>query len=578
MSAAKAKVDKKALKKELLAKVREELASSNASLNSVCEEIAEGTIFNANSLRVAYQRSPEDQLKGHGSQLLTDQQESVLVGFSRTYSAAGIAWGKQQIIAFVRTAFLKDPAWSGAGWFEGFRTRHSDSLTFCSRKNLDKKRVSGVSLADISRFVEVLQGLLDRYSFTADFVINVDESPADNLKSKDQLALFAADSPCAGNISTPTDALRTIVPYIAASGKVWMVLYIFAKAEVAPRRTAKKVLLQSSPRPALRGDYPRFYASTENGYMTKELWIDATEKFISVLKAPKAAQEALLFCDHLGSHLDAGAVQMLLESNIHCMFFVPHTTHFSQPLDGKPLANLKKQVKKAKAAEVFARTLNNTALTGIVQSVIQQAEKQAFTPAIIKASFKEVGLWPFDRELFLARASAAVGLVTSANSGSLQDEVAALAQHTLQERLSEKKKILPAKATQLPSKNTCYSSDELLNFASAQEKSKAQAAEEKANKASKKRKGSTVDTKVAAKAREPKKAKTAASMVGRSLPACGNCEKKARSNVHPWLCEQCEDFYLCKDCSLQRFARDSHASSCGQAGLKDLDEDFSDDM
>jgi hypothetical protein len=88
-----------------------------------------------------------------------------------------------------------------------------------------------------------------------------------------------------------------------------------------------------------------FYASTDNVYVTKELWIDIIDKFITVITPHIRGREALFFLDRLDSHQSIEAAKKLLENNIHCFFFLPHMTYWIQPLDNVVLANWKRVIK-----------------------------------------------------------------------------------------------------------------------------------------------------------------------------------------------------------------------------------------
>jgi hypothetical protein len=67
-----------------------------------------------------------------------------------------------------------------------------------------------------------------------------------------------------------------------------------------------------------------FYASTDNGYVTKELWIDIIDKFITVITPHMRGRDALFFLDRLDSHQSIETAKKLLETTFTAFSFL-HT-------------------------------------------------------------------------------------------------------------------------------------------------------------------------------------------------------------------------------------------------------------
>lgn len=94
------------------------------------------------------------------------------------------------------------------------------------------------------------------------------------------------------NISMPkVDDLRAVLPFVAASGKVWMLVLIFAGKE---DRKFKSVYFRNEDGNS-HGSFPILYATTSSGYITGELWLDIIDRFIKELETHRGKRTAILF-------------------------------------------------------------------------------------------------------------------------------------------------------------------------------------------------------------------------------------------------------------------------------------------
>lgn len=105
--------------------------------------------------------------------------------------------------------------------------------------------------------------------------------------------------------------------------------------------------------------------------------------------------------DSHGSHQTFEFLSACEEKHIIAFPFLPHTTHFSQPLDDKPFLSYKQKFK----------VLNNHIIRygGDLSDKrsffthIARARDKAFKLSIIRESFKNCGIWPFNPDKVLAR-------------------------------------------------------------------------------------------------------------------------------------------------------------------------------
>jgi hypothetical protein len=69
--------------------------------------------------------------------------------------------------------------------------------------------------------------LLEEKKYLDNFIINADESPYKFTDMESSKILMSARSTKQGRLSTPNSQLRTILPFVAASGHVWMIVLIY---------------------------------------------------------------------------------------------------------------------------------------------------------------------------------------------------------------------------------------------------------------------------------------------------------------------------------------------------------------
>ena len=135
-----------------------------------------------------------------------------------------------------------------------------------------------------------------------------------------------------GRINTPKSHLRTILPFVAASGRVWMVVLIYK--DVSKTDNGKELTVPMTTELRMtHSSIPTYYTTTANGFITTELWRQIIDKLVEQLSAFKHGQQAILLVNHHNTTLDSSSVKSLLDSNIQSLYLPAHTPHLLQPLD-----------------------------------------------------------------------------------------------------------------------------------------------------------------------------------------------------------------------------------------------------
>src|SRR5690606_31216914 len=125
----------------------------------------------------------------------------------------------------------------------------------------------------------------------------------------------------------PKDKLTTLLPFVAASGRIYMILLIFQEEKGGEDDgVARTRIPVEEPIKVGHGVVPVYYAVTEKGFMTLPLWKSVVKKFCIEATGHVGFGHALLVLDNLASHLDFDSAFELEKHGVHCLFLPPHTT------------------------------------------------------------------------------------------------------------------------------------------------------------------------------------------------------------------------------------------------------------
>ena len=384
--------------KSLIKNVFEENNNSSLSIQQICKQIGETNNINSESLRVAVYRSMKEKDRNHQNQKFSDQQEKILCQVLLSLSSSGMALNRQIFLSFVKKIFKQPNSWNGYHWFDGFLSRNSGSISHVVTKELDEARVNTITKDVLDKFLITYEQLLSSYNYNSDYIINADESPCNLSKDVSRYVITSSKSIKQGLIKPPKGLLRTILPFVAASGKVWMVVLIYKDVEKNGSTKTNSISVPYKLRQS-RGTWPTYYATSANGFVTNELWKEIISALIELIQPKRMGRRAILLLDRFTSHLEITSVKSLIDSNIQPIYLPAHTTHILQPLDDVIFGGFKKRSREKIQNETIHRLITGEGMRTIIQDVITEGQYQFFTPSIIKAGFLNTGLWPYDEKL-----------------------------------------------------------------------------------------------------------------------------------------------------------------------------------
>jgi hypothetical protein len=372
--------------------------------SAICSElVAEYPTVNKRSLRKKIKQlvaNPERADKHHGHCKFSREYELVLVSLIQSWACSSRPFETTQIIDLVRNDRELPLEWEGKSWMDGFMARWGDRITLGTAKQDSGPKNSTSNLELIEGFLARYRSFYNKISFDPDFVINGDETPVGKKGTSRKNVLVSTKAKKRGTITSPDNILRTVLPFVAASGKTWMTLYIFKDVHRRCDGTNQKgTAIKVKNHPRLRyGSWPRLYASTKNGFMTGALWLDTMEKLSSIVEPHRQMKDVLLFVDHFSAHHDINAGLKLIKNNIITLFIPAGLTSFMQPLDMHVNAALKNQVRIKMREHLTNPDFDKKDLAAKLQEVLPLAEKEALTETTIRRAWKDTGLYPFDED------------------------------------------------------------------------------------------------------------------------------------------------------------------------------------
>ena len=211
--------------------------------------------------------------------------------------------------------------------------------------------------------------------------------------------------------------LGTYIPFPAGDGTMLMSVYVL-KANFNDGVEAEgSFYLPYYVHYATRDGYtwPIYFMYTQTSYLTKKTWAKILELFEWRWNLLYPGLHCVLWLDYADIHYQPKLILDLTSRGIFTLFFMKNSTKFSQPADQWMFALLKYLTIKILADTKVTLALHGGKWEGSLWRACFEAEKAAFSPAVIIESFRATGTLPWNPELFLKRLDAALGEPYSEN-------------------------------------------------------------------------------------------------------------------------------------------------------------------
>lgn len=545
--------------------INKRISAGESSVRAITREIAAKYGKKSETIRKAYLRSKEKKNKQHGNRLLTDAEEKQLCAIILAFSAVGMPFTRTMFLTFVRKIWNFGDDWRGDSWFSGFADRHEDLISHTFGKGLDTGRVHSVTLDTLNRFIKAYKRLLEENKYSDDFIINADESPCKFNDKEVRKLLMSSKSTKQGRMNTPKGHLRTILPFVAASGKVWMVVLIYKEMSNTDTSKGSSIPVVTKLRQT-RSDTPTYYATTANGFITNVLWKQIIDALVERIHSVSATQPALLLLDRHSTHLELSSCKHMVDNNIQPLYLPAHTTHLLQPLDDVIFASFKFTMRKSVEWERMRRLISGESLNGMLEEILEQNKSQVFTKSVIQAGFKHTGIWPFNANAIREKFADAYQWNQKSKAKSTAEKDLASMIDIVKEAISPKTNKPKPRRGRAAVKNKLMLGSEMIEHADKVE-ALAKKQQEKKNAAKEKKEQVKKDKQQAHKEKaDANQKKKHDQLLWQQARTCSTCCKIYRINHKFWTCDICGVYKACIVCQDDSNIAEVHTAACVQEG------------
>lgn len=379
--------------------------------SALAKAIAKRHGINAAGLLSLLKRHAAESTHNDRRYTLTADREGVLVGVIRGFSHHHLALSRAKIISMVRTAFDLGQDWNGEHWYRDFESRHKSLLHSLLRKDLTPARTSAALLSGYLRYLDSVEQSFQDLQLYPHHIWNVDETPLHVSHShRESRVLVAREQHMATN-SVPLMRFEgTFVPAINAAGDCPFVGIVLpykmdrrqrrgsAKSEdLPPLSHVRFPLISERKSPIVR----YFYSDT--GRMNTQIFKRYMEEFGKVRDTLYPGHQTLTFLDHLGAHLQPELILSLAHKGHHTSFLAVHSSELTQPLDQQTFGQFHRVLNHDAADHIFTAMISSSVERLVVLKSLGAAVRKSFSPDIIRKSWLEAGLYPFNKEYMANR-------------------------------------------------------------------------------------------------------------------------------------------------------------------------------
>lgn len=215
------------------------------------------------------------------------------------------------------------PSWdvnksAGLDWIYGFRKRNSN-ISLRKPENTSVARSFSFNKTAVEIFFNNLEDVYTRFNFTADRIINFDETGITTVLNTPKILAEKTQRQVGQIVSSERGELVTFGGIIIGTGNSIPPVYVF------PRVHYKSHFLNGASEGSLG-------LSSRSGWINSELFIEVLKHIQKHTNSTKE-RPILLICDNHESHISVEAINYSRDNGIVYLSFPPHTSHKLQPLD-----------------------------------------------------------------------------------------------------------------------------------------------------------------------------------------------------------------------------------------------------
>lgn len=279
--------------------------------------------------------------------------------------------------------FNKEKGLAGRDWLGKFMKTHD--ITLRKPEATSIARAVGFNKPSVDKFYGLLKSELQNFPYQAKNIWNVDESGLTTVH-RPQKVLAKKGQKQVGKVTSGERGKNvTIVCSMNATGVYIPPMIIFPRKRLAPALT--------------RGLPPGSVARvSDNGWITKELFLEWLKHFVDSTKCSKE-QKCILILDGHFSHKCLQVVTFAKDHGITMIILPPHCTHKMQPLDKTFFGPLKTNYNVEADKWMLVHPGCRISFYELSQ-LFGTAYTETATMRKAVRGFESTGLWPFNPEIF----------------------------------------------------------------------------------------------------------------------------------------------------------------------------------
>jgi len=427
--------------------------------------------------------------------------------------------------------------------------RHKSRLMPKALKGLEFDRVDDRVESQVKEFVEWFPAWFKDKGLSTRVLVNADETrvriEGGQFRAK---GIESTSKPKGGAIEATEGKAATYTPFHTADGKIVMAVFTLP----LDINGNSNFLLRRVERPS-RDSHPTYFCFTETGWMDAVTWHAVLEKLKEEMDRQYPGLQPILILDKLSVHMENENLRFCLANKIHCVFFPAHATHFLQPSDNKLFTLFKKLLYSKLQVQLLTLRPDIRDLGAILVGIAQDLE-DCLTTELIRASWRDTGMHPWNPEKILEHAQVNAGrrLEAAENDTKAAESARAITESIMKRDLGDNKK----KRVRIPGpKQLLFSAELILELQEKEDELHVQEAKAKEEKQAKKRQAKED----AVSAREEARKNHVCRGTGHK-----NESRPVWKGSAAWMwCETCDSYGLCPKCKrADASALEEHEENC----------------
>jgi hypothetical protein len=288
-------------------------------------------------------------------------------------------------------------------WLDGFRARWQDHISLRKVELLSASRAQMSNLDRVRNFVKFEELYQKKHYFPAHAIFNVDECRVSLNNSKRGAKVLTPKKFSKGGLSAKRSNKHcTVIPFCSAAGETISVFWVYP---MGPNQ--KEVAIPTCQRSRSHKRYSEYYLFTKTGYTNNSTFPIILAEFERDFHHRYPGLDAVVYMDRLQSHVTSEVLATMVGHGLHGVLLPAGTTHFMQPLDDAVFACFKNLLRGYRDEQLGANTGHQGPQDDPLLLAMIRAFDDSVKPGVIETAFSNTGLYPWDSEKILMRASLA---------------------------------------------------------------------------------------------------------------------------------------------------------------------------